>query len=445
MAKKKNSWIRYVRLAAAGIFLILAGVAFSGLAGRLAPVLHVQFGPALVSCFAAFSLGALAIVIGIALVTVLFGRFYCSVFCPFGLLQDIIIFLSRRKETSVPDLRPVRYGIAGVVLGLLLLGWSGGFLLFDPYSNFGRIFAVFTLGGLIPLIVIVVLASWKKRIYCTTVCPVGTLLGLLAKNGLFKLAIKDRCVKCRTCVKFCPTGCIDLEKGQIDNERCIRCMNCISRCPLGSIGFVLPKKSETKPDVSRRAFLVNSGVLIAGLAAGAALAKTGLGKLAEYAKRFKILPPGAGDAARFASKCTACQLCTANCPAKIIVPAPGGDGPVSLDLSKGFCRYDCNRCSQVCPTGAIRPLTLEVKRKTKIAEAKFDPRKCLVFQEGVKCGKCAEACPAKAVRLRRTGAPFPVKTDLCIGCGACQAACPAPEKAMTVHEIEKQSLLEDKE
>ena len=442
MAKNQKMWIRYIRLAAAGLFLILAGLAFSGSGHAVAPILHVQFGPALMSCFAAFSLGALGIVLGIALVTLLFGRFYCSVFCPLGILQDIIGFLSRRKSKPARDLRWVRYGIAGVVYGLLICGWSAGFLLLDPYSNFGRIFAVFSIGGLVPLIVIVILAAWKKRLYCTTVCPVGSLLGLLAKIGLFKLAIRDKCVKCRTCEKFCPAGCIDLEKGVIDNERCIRCMNCISRCPLGSIGFVLPKKAEMKQDLSRRKFLIGGGALLAGLAAGAVLAKTGLGKLAEFARRFKILPPGAGNAARFASKCTACQLCTANCPAKIIVPAPGGDGPVSLDLSKGACRYDCNRCSQVCPTGAITPLTLEIKRRTKIAEAKFNPQKCLVFQNSTPCGKCAAACPVKAVTLRKNGTPRPIKTALCIGCGACQAACPAPEKAMTVHEIEKQSLIE---
>ena len=441
MSRNKKQWIRYVRLTAAAVFLILAGLAFSGVGSVIAPFLHAQFGPALVKCAAAFSAGALSIAIGIALITVLFGRFYCSVFCPFGLLQDIIGFLSRQKGRPVADLRYLRYGIAGIVYGMLILGWSGGFLLLDPYSNFGRIFAVFSLGGLIPLIVIIILAGWKKRIYCTSVCPVGTVLGLFSGYAVFKLAIKDKCVKCGTCVKNCPAGCIDLENGRIDNERCIRCMNCISRCPLGSIGFVAPVKPQWKQDVSRRKFLIGGGTLLVGLAAGAVLAKTGLAKLAEYARRFKILPPGAGDAARFASKCTACQLCTANCPAKIIVPAPGGDGPVSLDLSKGACRYDCNRCSQVCPTGAIRPLTLEVKRKTKIAEAKFNPQKCLVFQEGQKCGKCAEACPVKAVRLRRTGAPFSVKAALCIGCGACQAVCPAPEKAITVHEIEKQIVL----
>ena len=49
--------------------------------------------------------------------------------------------------------------------------------------------------------------------------------------------------------------------------------------------------------------------------------------------------------------------------------------------------------------------------------------------------------PAHAITLRGNGTPRPVNTDLCIGCGACQMVCPAPEKAMTVHEIEKQVTL----
>ena len=83
----------------------------------------------------------------------------------------------------------------------------------------------------------------------------------------------------------------------------------------------------------------------------------------------------------------------------------GAASDTALDLTKGACQFNCNRCSQVCPTGAIRPLTLAAKQKTKIAEARFNPRTCIVFQDGAKCGKCADACPVKAVTLRRTGAP----------------------------------------
>ena len=132
-----------------------------------------------------------------------------------------------------------------------------------------------------------------------------------------------------------------------------------------------------------------------------------------------------------------------NCPEKIIVPAKGTAEPVSLDLSRGSCRFDCNKCSRVCPTGAIRPLTLAAKQKTKIAEAHFNPQNCIVFQDDEECGKCAAVCPTHAITLRKNGTPRGVNLKLCIGCGACQEICPAPEKAMTVHEIEKQILLEN--
>ncbi len=440
--KQKKRWMRVVRIALALLCMLIAGFAFSGFGGELAQLLHVQFGPALMKCVAAFSVGTLVVVLMIALFTFLFGRFYCSVLCPFGILQEVAGFLSRRKAKAASNYRKMRYAIAGVTLGLLFCGWSGGFLLFDPYSNFGRIFGSFTLGGMIPLVLILLLAVWKKRIYCTTICPVGTLLGLLAKYGIFKLAITKKCVKCGQCVKVCPSGCIDAANGTIDNERCVRCMNCVSACPLGGVNFIMPKKCEIPVNESRRTFLISGGILLAGVAAGVVLAKTGLGKLEEIARRFKILPPGAGNAERFAAKCTACQLCTANCPAKIIVPAPGGNGPVSLDLSRGACQFDCNKCSQLCPTGALKPLSLAQKQKTKIAEAKFNPQTCIVFQDGEKCGLCAAVCPVHAITLRKNGAPRPVDSKLCIGCGACQAVCPAQGKTMTVHEIEQQIQLE---
>lgn len=438
--KKQIKW-NYARITAATFCIALILIGFSGKGGMTASLLHGQFGPVLMKCLAAFSIGTLVTLLAIVLMTFLFGRFYCAVFCPFGILQDFIVFLSRRKGTTVPNFIKTRYLIAGTALGMLISGWAAPFLLLDPYSNFGRIAGSFSIGSMIPLAVIAILAVWKKRIYCTAVCPVGTLLGLAAKYGVFRLRLSDQYVKCGMCVKVCPSGCIDPDNGTLDNERCTRCMNCLSVCRLHAVKFGRAEHRTLPVDETRRAFLANSGILIAGLAAGALLAKAGMEKLSGFAGRFKILPPGAGNAERFAARCTSCQLCTANCPAKIIVPAPNGLGPVSLDLTRGACRFDCNRCSQACPTGALRPLTLELKQKTKIAEARFNPRNCIVFQDGAKCGKCAEACPVRAVTLRRTGAPK-LNPELCIGCGACQQVCPAPEKAMTVHEIEKQITLE---
>ena len=440
---KKLFGLKGLRIAAAAVVLILTGIAFYGGSGAVAGIFHFQFAPALMRCFAAFSAGALATVLAILVLTLLFGRIYCSMFCPFGILQDLILIFSRKKSRVIPNLPRLRYAVAGIVFGLLFCGWSAGLLLLDPYTNFGRIAGAFTSGGFVPLVIIFALVLWKRRIYCTAICPVGTLLGLTAKFSVFRPLIQKGCVKCGKCARLCPAGCIDVKSGTIDSERCLRCMNCIAGCPLGKIRFERKKSEEIPVDESRRAFLVNGGVLLAGLAAGALLARTGLGKLEEFARKFRILPPGAGSAKRFAAKCTGCQLCTKNCPEKIIVPAKGAAGPVSLDLSRGSCRFDCNKCSRVCPTGAIRPLTLATKQKTKIAEAHFNPQNCIVFQDDEECGKCAAVCPTHAITLRKNGTPRGVNLKLCIGCGACQEICPAPEKAMTVHEIEKQILLEN--
>lgn len=439
----RRAW-RRLRIALAGAALVLSGAAFLGGGTLAARWLALQFAPGLMRLAAAFSVGAAATVAAIVLATLLFGRFYCAVLCPFGVLQDLIVFLSFRRKANVPNLALLRYAVAGLVFGLFACGWTAGFLLLDPYSNFGRILGPVTAGGMTALAAIVLLAVWKKRFFCVALCPVGTLLGLAAKAGAFRLVLDGRCVRCGQCVKHCPAGCIDLAAQSIDNERCVRCLNCVSVCPRGAAHFVFAwRKKPADFAPARREFLRRTAVLAAGLAAGAALAKVGFERFAERVKqRLGILPPGAGDARRFAAKCTGCQLCTRNCPAHIIVPAPGGDGPVALDLARGSCRFDCRNCSQVCPTGAIKPLTLREKQRLKIAEASFDPRNCLVFQEDEPCGRCAEVCPTGAIKLRKKGTPKPVDRKRCIGCGACQKVCPAPNKAMTVHPVERQTMME---
>ena len=408
-----------------------------------------QFSPALLDAVAHAGVFACGVVLGMVLVTAIFGRVYCACFCPLGILQDAAAFLCRRPGRRTGNCAAVRYLAAALVYGALAAGSAAGFLLLDPYSISGRAFSGAAAGGLILPVLILLAALWRRRLYCTALCPAGTLLGLISRFAVFRIRIDNRCVKCGKCVKVCASGCIDIASGTVDNERCVRCMNCLAACPTGSIGFrrVLPGKGDTAVpvDLSRRRLLINFGVIAAGAAVGVGLVRAGAKKISAFAAKFRILPPGAGDAVRFAARCTSCQLCTVNCPAHIIVAAPGGAGPVSLDLSKGACRFDCNRCSQVCPTGAIMPLELKRKQRTRIAEAAFDPRKCMVFQEGIPCGQCAGVCPTGAIVLRRNGTPRPVKTALCIGCGACQAVCPVPEKAMTVHEIPRQTEIEGEE
>lgn len=450
----KNKWkiFRLVRIAAAALVFAVMLAAFSGLAAYAAKAPQLEFAPALLRCRAAFSLGALAVVAVISLLTWLFGRFYCAALCPLGIWQDLAGAAARRPGRTEKNHPVVRYFVAGIAFGGLAAGWTLPFMFLDPYSVFGRgVSGKCALWGLIVLAVVTLLAVWKKRLFCTAICPVGTLLGLFGRFGLFKLRLSDRCVKCGQCVKACPAGCIDPKAGTLDNERCVRCLNCLSVCRVNGVEFSIrrQKRPEGEPvNVSRRRFLVNGMGLCAGVTAGAMAAKytavsvllTDIGRASE--KRNLILPPGAGDLTRFTLKCTSCQLCTANCPAKIIVPAPRGAGPVRLDLARGACRYDCDKCSSVCPTGAILPLGLTKKQRTKIAEAKFDARRCLACHGDAPCGKCADACPAGAIKAKGPRRVPRLNKSLCIGCGACQAVCPAiPVKAMTVHGVWAQNVI----
>jgi len=438
--KKLLKW-NLLRVFCAALFMAVAVGGFFAVSGRLVGIFHWQAAPALLSLAAGGALGAAVAAGAIVVVTLLFGRFYCSFFCPFGIFQDFVGWVARAKRRQVPNLGWLRYAIFGLTAGMLAGGWTTGLLLFDPYSNSGRMAIAFLSGGFVVALVIIALVVWKKRVYCTAICPVGTFLGLLAKFGVSRLRFTEKCVKCGQCVKVCKTGCLDPKAGTVDNERCVRCLNCLTVCRFGGIRLGAAK-AAVPTDVSRRAFLINGGIVIAGAAAGAALAKTGMGKLLDILHlRDLVPPPGAGSLERFASKCTACCLCVENCPGRVIAPAPGGIGPVRMEFSRGFCRYNCNRCSNVCPTGALMPLTKEVKQRTKIAEARFDARNCIVFQEGTPCGKCADACPTGAIRLRKNGTPRPVDAAKCIGCGACQFVCPAVDKAMRVEPIEEQQLL----
>jgi ferredoxin-type protein NapF len=527
--KKKNNTPRRIRIAVAAIVFILICLAFAGLMPKATALLKIQAAPSLMKTIAAFSTGALATCIVILLVTFIFGRFYCSVVCPLGIAQDIAAFIFRRKGKPLPPHLAFPRAIAlGIVIGLLVIGWTLGFKMLDPYSNFGRPFAAWNqpkpavvektdeaaeeddddnseendqtdeqnasqtkpdavedncptkcllsfygFGAILPVIVIIGAAIWRKRLFCNAICPVGTTLGIVSRIGLFKLSITDKCIKCGRCVKACNAGCIDIDHRHLDNARCVRCMNCIAACPMGAIDFgrpiVVTKTAEQPseqsvaetaeqpvekqtPDLSKRELLLAVPVGLVGLGVSAAVGKHFLKALldakmteateseeeAAVAPQF-ILPPGAGDVARFATKCTACLLCVHNCPSKIIKPSPSGYGFVRLDLTNSKCGFDCNRCSQICPTGAIRPVPLAEKQKLRIAQAAINYKNCKVFQDNEPCGKCAEVCPTKAITLRKTGAPKMTK-NLCIGCGACQAIC--PQKTITVSPIAQQEGVE---
>ena len=457
------------------MFLFIAA-AFSGVCMIAARAADIEFFPA-------FAAGTAAAVFWIIL-ALLRGRIFCSYACPLGYIQDITGFLGRkirRKKSHIqPPRRFLRYG-SGILLLVLFasgLGAAAGF--FEPFSVTGRVLNGFCkplfqwLGNVtglwdyseitpvgtgvaavsaVVMALIAIAAFFEERLFCNTLCPAGFLLGLFSRISRFRPKFSDRCNHCKACEKVCKTGCIDVEKGIIDNERCVVCGNCSDACKFSgmvSAGTFLPDEElPGKLDTKRRLFL--GGLAAAG--AAAALGKDAF-NFRSPADAAPAAPPGAGTIKDFNLKCTGCQLCIANCPGKVLAPAAleygiAGMGQPLMLPEKGFCDYNCTACNTICPAGALKPLTLAEKRLWRVGVVVYYKERCVVVKDGEACGACAEHCPTGALEMvdYKDGLTIPeVTPEICIGCGGCEYICPVrPLRAVEVRGLEKQSLIPEHE
>lgn len=187
------------------------------------------------------------------------------------------------------------------------------------------------------------------------------------------------------------------------------------------------KPAEQVPFEASRRRLVLGGaaaVFILAVKGGVELTK----KISAKVKSF-IVPAGAVSAKDFADRCLNCNLCVQNCPMKILKKANEDYPCVHIDYSESFCDYDCHKCSEVCPSGAIKKLSLTEKQKTQIGVAAIDENIC------IKCGLCVMKCPRQVIDKEEGGFPT-VDTNGCIGCGACHSACPV--HAIKILPVERQ-------
>lgn len=462
--------LRKIRIAAAALFFAGITLLFVGIGhqwwGWMA---KLQFLP---SCMA-LNFAAIAFVL---LLTLVFGRIYCSVICPMGVFQDLVIrvrkLLSPKgrkpKRHFVKEPRIVRYGVLALVIVTALTFSQLLLTVLAPYSAYGRM--VRSIVGLsrgeslapallitaaATLVVICVCAWIWGRGWCNTVCPVGSVLGLVSRFSLFKVSIdQSQCVSCRKCEKGCKSSCIDIDTHTIDHSRCVDCFDCMDSCPKGGIKFrfSLPRKAKTGPvtesvDKGRRAFMATTALVGGSLALGAQNKRLD-GGLADVIDKTsperseRLVPFGAESVKDFYDRCTACQLCVSNCPNGVLRPSTdiGHFLQPQMGYEKGWCRPECTTCSQVCPAGAIRPLKAEEKLTHKIGTAKVNLSLCLAAKDEAGCGNCSRHCPVGAVRMVKTDGyhrSIPVVAEAqCIGCGACEYLCPArPISAITIDGI----------
>ena len=206
---------------------------------------------------------------------------------------------------------------------------------------------------------------------------------------------------------------------------------------------------DTPADPGRRAFLTGTAMLAGALTLDAQKQKFdgGFARVIpkrEPAREGRLVPPGARSANDFYSRCTACGLCVAACPNGVLRPSGDLEHLMQpyMSFERGFCRPECTECSQVCPTGAILPITPEEKTDISIGIAAVNYDLCVVNRDGVNCANCARHCPTGAIHMvKPEGAEFRVPSvdaSLCIGCGRCEYLCPSrPHSAIRVNGREK--------
>ena len=466
--------LRKVRIGLALLFFTAITLLFLDFTG----VLHLYLGwLAKVQLLPAVLSLNVAVVLFFVVVTLLVGRTYCSVVCPMGVMQDIFGWLGGRRKKNrfhyTKGCKWLRWTMLALFVVLMVLGLNAIAILIAPYSAYGRIatnlfqpvyiwinnlcayFAerarsyafyetdVWVKSGVtlavaaVTFVLIGFLSFRWGRLWCNTVCPVGTVLGFLSKFALFRPVIDtDKCNGCKKCARNCKAMCIDPETHTIDMTRCVACMDCLENCHQKAITYSRRKAVAKKDEVdgSRRKFVVTTAAVGAALAVEAQEKKVDGGLAALVDKQLPernvpLKPFGAKSLKNFSSRCTGCQLCVSECPQNVLRPSKKLTTMLQPEMvfDKGFCPPECTKCSHVCPTGAIKPITPEEKSAISVGHAVTVAKNCLLAQ-GVECNACSRHCPAAAISIvsdASTGhSRVAVNESRCIGCGACEYFCP---------------------
>jgi len=472
-------WLRRL-MAMVFLVAIIAGfisydTAFSMAGGWL---FNSQFIPTILRIAETFSLGAVLVLALLVIGTLLFGRVYCSLLCPLGVLQDIVsrlLRLGRPGRRNSPQAVSLWRGVIAACFGLTLAaGWLHLVGVLAPYALFGKIlvFGMFPLpafgwngvvsllenqgvyglaawsypwhrpagvAGILLLLALAAGLAWKERVFCRYLCPVGFFLEKISRHSVLSVSIDTHaCTACGLCEKVCKMGAISSKRKHVDAGRCVACFRCLTVCPHHGLTYGREQGSQERTVHAGRRKLLG---YVAGLASLTGLMRLRRTMEGTAAMEAPVIPPGSGSFSNLARQCVGCQRCVHVCPTGVIRPGGMRHGlagfmlPV-LDYDRQFCLYECNRCSQVCPSGAILPVELARKQRIQLGIAQLDPTRCIVYAQATACGACAEHCPTQAVHMVPIpgGLLAPEVTDgICVGCGACEHACPArPIKAIHV-------------
>ena len=383
-------------LVRAAVLLAACATLLPWLEGSRWPVVVPAMSPfaAIVSLTATRTFQATACLgLAVGAIALVRRRWFCRWMCPTGLCAEGPTRLGRRWGRRCPRLPPLGEWLAlltlgGACLGYPLFAWLDPLAIFSGFFNlFAPMSAAAACWSALGVSAVLTLSLLWPGVWCLRLCPLGATQDLLWRSGgLLWSALAGSRVR-----------------------------------PTREPGWRL----------ARRAALA--------IAAGAAWAGT-VRALRAAAPR-PLRPPGAGEEPGFLGLCIRCGNCVRACPARIVEPdlAPHGIAGLAapvLHFQNDYCREDCTRCMDACPSGALARLSLDQKRLQPLGLPRVDMGVCLLSDDQ-ECAVCRNRCPYEAIALVFSESDYTVTPQIdpqrCPGCGACEAACPtAPVKAIVV-------------
>ena len=366
------------------------------------------------------------VIVALLVLTLVFGRIYCSVICPLGVLQDIFGKLGmkakKNRYTYSKAISWLRYSMLGLLVVALVAGVGTIVQLLAPYSAYGRIatmllqplwklgnnvlasfaesmdsYAFYTVDvwmkslpvlviAAVTLVVLFVLAWRNGRTYCNTICPVGTALSFFARFSWLRIQFDtDKCRNCSLCTKNCKASCIDYKNHAVDYSRCVVCGDCIESCKFGALKYMGAYPSPSKggdaksPNSTDIALGNQTPPASEGLGEPSRrsfLLATALATTAALAQEKKKVDGGFAD------------LANKTAPSRQTPLTPPGS--ISAKNMTQRCT-GCQLCVSECPNNVLRPTTdlMNLMKPTMSYELGYCRPECT---------RCSDVCPAGAIR-----------------------------------------------
>lgn len=466
--------LKKIRTTLALVVFVLITLLFLDVTGTLHAWLgwlaKIQFWPA----FYALNIGVVAVLV---VLTLVFGRIYCSVICPLGIMQDVVSWLHGRRKrnrfTYSKEKKWLRYGMLGVFIISAVAGINAIVSLLAPYSSYGRIASslfkpVYEAGNNVlasiaehfnsyafysvdvwlkslPTLIIasvtfvaIVILAWRGgRTYCNTICPVGTILSFFARFSWFKVRIDEsKCVNCGLCTKNCKASAIDFKNHKIDYSRCVVCGDCLGKCHKGALSFTSGRADKSTSGRVGKSTSQQVDKQTSGQADNANLfvnSSTRNSSADNGRRSFLLAAAIATTGAALAQEKKKVDGGLAVIEDKIAPERLTPLTPPGSMSAQHFAQHctACQLCVSTCPNGVLRPST---------DLSKF-MQPTMSYERGYcrpECTKCSEVCPTGAIKpitradksATQIGHAVWIKKNCVpltdgVECGNCARHCPA--------------------